>query len=295
MRNLFLGLLLTTALLSCSKEENSSHQKELQKVVFNVSTFTQTNETIKSDPAEKEVNHLKYIVYKENGDYVHQIEQTREDSDFGVIHDELEAGNYYIVLGACHANDQGYPEISTKNEENFSELYFGMRSENGDNFFGITKSITIGEETLETDLTLNRLNGKFQLSFNDKIPDNIDRVDIELLDTRNHIYMTDYHCTHNGSNRSEGLLFTEDGREKKERVFTIYSFPYESATARIIGYDSSNVKVFTLDIPNINIKANTITKCSGVVFKDDGTVVKSSSNLKIAFNYEWDSTTEITF
>jgi len=203
------------------------------------------------------------------------------DAKFGSASFLLDEGDYQLVIVA-HSSD-GNPtmtdltKIQFTNKQGFSDtfLYYG--------------TVTIGEDPVEKNLTLNRIVALCRFTITDDYPENVSQMRFYYTGGSGAFDAT----TGFGSvNSKQSLLFdiTDD-----QKQFDLYTFPHDmegTIDLTVTAYDEADniVKERDFEVP---VTRNKITWLSGPFFTGSGS--SSTSVFSINIDTDWAGDTHLTF
>ena len=285
MKKLLLSLLALLALSACQKAsiyDDELEQRLKGNLIVNVFKLEQTpfSTITRAEPAEACIR-LNFAVYDMEDKRVKQINQLLGDESFGTAAFQLEEGDYQLVVVA-HSSD-GNPTMTDLTRIQFSNklgftdtfLYYG--------------NISIGEESVEMDLTLNRIVALCRFCITDDIPDDV---------TRMQFYYTGGSGTFDastgfGSVNSKQSIFFDVTEGQKQ--FDLYTFPHDTEGTlhlTVTAYDDGDNILKEREF-NVPVTQNKITWLSGPYF----TGSSSSSVIvpSIDINADWAGNIYLTF
>ena len=238
-----------------------------------------------SDPSRSTVSdactRLNFAIYNKDGTRVKQINQQVGDAHFGNASFQLDEGTYQLVVVA-HSSD-GNPtmtdpaSIKFTNAQGFTDtfLYYG--------------EVTIGEEPLEMQVSLDRIVSLCRFIITDDYPATV-------------ATMRFYYTGGSGAfNAHTGLGSVKSKQDVKfdvttgQKQFDLYTFLHDTTgtihlTATAL--DTSDREVYSREF-DIPLRQNYITWFSGAFFGGNGTT--SSTVINVNINTDWSGETHITF
>ena len=285
MKKLLLSLLTLLALSACQKAsiyDDELEQRLKGNLIVNVFKLEQTpfSTLTRTEPAEA-CSRLSFAVYDLTGKRVDIVSQKVDDAKFGSASFLLDEGDYQLVIVA-HSSD-GNPTMTDLTRIQFSNklgftdtfLYYG--------------NISIGEESVEMDLTLNRIVALCRFCITDDIPDDV---------TRMQFYYTGGSGTFDastgfGSVNSKQSIFFDVTEGQKQ--FDLYTFPHDTEGTlhlTVTAYDDGDniLKEREFEVP---VTRNKITWLSCPYFTGSGS--SSSSVFSIDVDTDWAGDTHLTF
>ena len=285
---LLVSLVLLT--VSCEKltlPEETSHSgtnltltvNQLEQMPF----ASSTRATTVSDACTR----INFAIYDAEGTRVKQINQKVGDSDFGTASFQLEPGTYRFVAIAHSSN--GNPTMT-----NAAKIQFNKTIGFTDTFL-YSDNITISDEPLTLDLTLNRIVALCRFVINDNIPSTISTLEFVYTGGSG----TFDASTGLGSVKSTQTVTFSDLQGQKQ--FDLYTFLHDltgTIHLKVRAYDTTNITDATpvhqreFDIP---LQQNQITRFSGTFFSGDDTPISRSTSATVTINTQWDGQETITY
>ena len=238
-------------------------------------------------PASEVCDRLNFLIYNTDGSRAKMVNQTSSDKNFGTASFQLDEGDYFLVVVGHSAN--GNPtstnpqKISFTNAQGYTDTFLS----NGD--------ITIGEEPLEADVTLERIVALCRFVITDDIPADVKKM--QFYYTGGSGAFNAY--TGLGSvNSKQTVTFdvaspsamTDDGRQ-----FDLYTFLHEQSdnvALKVSALDASGNELYgrEFDVP---MEQNHITWLTGAFFNSSGS--SSTSVTGVTVNTDWAAETHLSF
>ena len=268
-------------LAACEKPEipESGESKNLIVSVYNIEQEdfpALTRATI-----SQYFGRLNFAVYDSVGTRVKQVNQQRDDKDFGTAGFNLPQGKYKVVVVAHSSN--GNPTMTDMAK---------IRFENSDGFtdtFMSYDSVEIAEDPVSLPVSIRRISTLCRFVLTDTIPSEVTKM--RFLYTGGSGAFNA--ATGLGSVNSKQTEFFDVEVGKDSTSYDLYTFLHDKegtihvqATAYNKKDDVLNDRTF--DIP---LKRCKITKVTGQYFN----TASSSITILIDFNPEWDGVDEISF
>ncbi|MFI5162001.1 MAG: hypothetical protein ACHQHN_12035 [Sphingobacteriales bacterium] len=299
---LLLSAVAAMFLFSCKKEHSAPVKPgpKMYKVTFNMaSQFAQTINALKTSKQQTNslqvdsatTNIASYApviilgIFNSNGILVRKIVQNAGDvSNFGVIVDSLATGTYSVV---AVAGQSGVTlDFNNAAEEIYSVFYTSAirtYSPWSDTFYD-EFPLTITNGPVNQSVPLTRLVGKVEVDFNDIIPANASRLDIEL-NKEDFLYFTataslaqpdtiTYHLTVPDSVKGTSNY------KVSELVLNIAT-PF---SVILTAYDASNNIIATHTVTNVTCAKNQRTILTG---NFSSTSTNTGTNFNITVNPSW--------
>lgn len=295
------AMLVIVALASCEKaifseEESSSPGGNLRVRVFQIEktdfgsltratgTATRTAEiTTRSAKAASEVvTRLNFAVYDLSGSRLKQINQTSDQSGFGSCSFSLEEGTYQLVVVGHSAN--GNPTMTNPQKISFTNAqgYTDTFLSSGD--------VTISDEPVEIDVTLDRIVARCSFVLTDDIPSDVRKM--QFYYTGGSGAFNAY--TGLGSVASKQTV-TFDVTDGSQKQFDLYTFLHEQSdniALKVTALDASGNTLYERDF-DVPMEQNHITWLSGAFFNGSGS--SSTSVTGVTVNTDWAGETHLTF
>ena len=268
-------LLAVLPLTSCEKPlltETTDEQEPNGNLVVSIFQIEHTPfESLTRTVASDVCTHLNYAVYALDGTRVKQINQKSEDAGFGVASFQLEQGDYQLVVVAHSSN--GNPTmtdpkcIKFTNAQGYTDTFLS------------TNDVTISDEQVSMNVTLNRVVALCRFVITDNYPANVARM---------RFYYTGGSGAFNANtglgcvNSKQSIFFDVSSGQKQ---FDLYTFLHDTeGTIHLLAtaYDEGDNVLCEreFDIPLVQ---NKITWLSGPFF----TNAPSSSTFSVLINTDW--------
>lgn len=282
-KTLLLAVVSALFLFSCKKEHSPQVKpaQKMYKVTFDMASgFTQT---IKSNSAGKQQTNslqldtvttnlaaytsiIRLVIIDSHGTIVRSLLQDASTvSNFGVIVDSLAAGTYSVLAVAGQANlradDGGLPQVGA-----YPNVYYYLpqRLQNawGDTFCSAFQ-LTVTNGAVNQTVALKRIVAKLEVDFNDVIPANASRLDIQLHD-ENFVY----YPARDTTGRPDTLTYhlTIPNSVKGTNTYKVSEIVLNTSTpfnVILTAYDSSNAVIATHTITNVTCTKNQRTILTG--------------------------------
>lgn len=283
---LLLAVFPALFLFSCKKEHSTQLKPEqkMYKVTLDMASgFKQTIQSLKT--AKQQANSLQMDtattniaayapvivlnIFNSSGRVIRQLTQKADSvTNFGVIVDSLATGTYTVIAAAGQKNLVMHD--SDEAEGKYGVFYSPSNNVSGfipvqpwqdtfiDNF-----SLTINNGPVNQTVPLTRADGKLEIDFNDVIPANASRLDIEV-DKDNFVYLAPsgqlghldtvtYHLPIPAAAKGTNTY-------KVSEIVLNTTTPF---TVIITGYDSSNNVIASHTVTNVTCTANQRTILTG--------------------------------
>ncbi len=224
---------------------------------------------------------LNYAVYDEEGDRVDHGFQTSDKEPFGVKSFQLEAGNYQLVVVGSSSGRN--PTMT-----NPAKIQFTNSTGYTDTFL-YNKDITIGEEPLELQVSLQRIVSLCRFVVTDDIPENVKQMKFYYTGGSGAFDAS----TGLGSVNSKQTVIYEVQDGVKQ--FDLYTFLHDKESAislkvTALGDNETILRERDFDVP---MTQNQITWLSGAFFT--GASSSSSADVQVDVNTNWAGESHVTF
>lgn len=280
------ALLLVFVVFSCEKaiiseEENASQNGNLRVSVFEIEKTPFASLTRTSEAASDACTRLNFAVYDQSGLRLKQINQTSDQTNFGTTSFQLEEGTYQLVVVGHSAS--GNPTMTNPQKIQFTNatgytdtfLYYG--------------DVTIGDEALAYEVSLNRIVSLCRFVVTDDIPSNVRKMQFYYTGGSGAFNA----ATGLGSVASKQTVTVDVTSGQKQ--FDLYTFLHElsdNIALKVTALDASGNVLYerTFDVP---MEQNHITWLSGAFFNGSGS--SSTSVTGVTVNTDWAGETHLTF
>jgi len=285
MKKLLFMLCAVTLMTSCEKAISIESENEvmadgnLTVKIFEIehTPFASLTRAAASNACTR----LNFAVYDEEGTRVQQINQTVEKEPFGAASFQLESGNYQLaVVGHCSKSNP----TMTKAEK----IQFTNSTGYTDTFLYST-DVTIGEEPLDMQVSLQRIVSLCRFVITDDYPENVKQMKF-------------YYTGGSGAfNAKTGLgsvnskqTVTYDVKDGVKQ-FDLYTFLHAkdssiSLKVTALGENETVLRERDFDVP---MSQNQITWLSGAFFS--GSSSSSSGNVQVDVDTNWAGENHVTF
>ena len=284
MKRKYLLYGLLTMFISCESPVITNDEgEEEQKGNLRVSVFQleQTPFTVltRTTAAADACTRLNFAVYTLDGARVKQINQEKSEAHFGTASFQLESNTYQLVVVAHSSN--GNPTMT-----NPTKIQFTNAQGFSDTFF-CREIVTIGEEPVELDLTLNRIVSLCRFIITDDYPEDAAKIKFYYTGGSGAFdATTGLGCV----NSKQEQTFDISSGLKQFDLYTFLHSTEDSVHLQVTVYDSSDNLLCerTFDVP---MQQNHITWLSGNYFTGGA----GSTDISININSDWDGESRLTF
>ena len=290
------ALLIVFAVFACEKaiisdeNESGATKGNLRVSVFQIektpfaSLFPGSSQaaTRVAKAASEACTRLNFAVYDQGGLRLKQLNQTSDMADFGHASFQLEEGTYQLVVVGHSAN--GNPTMT-----NPAKIQFTNSTGYTDTFqcYG---EVTIGEEAVDYQVSLDRIVALCRFVVTDDIPADVRKMQF-------------YYTGGSGAfNAATGLgsvaskqTVTVDVTDGSQKQFDLYTFLHEQSdniALKVTALDASGNVLYERDF-DVPMQQNHITWLSGTFFNGSGS--SSTSVTDVTVNTDWAGETHLTF
>ena len=274
---------LLAMLISCENPvitDDEGEEEQNGNIRVNVCQLEQVPFSVLSRATVAELcSRLNYAVYTMEGARVKQINQDKSKANFGTTSFLIAPGTYQLVVVAHSSN--GNPTMTSP-----SKIQFTNAQGFSDTFF-CREIVTIEEDPLELNLTLNRNVSLCRFVVTDDYPEDATKIKFYYTGGSGAFdAATGLGCV---NSRQEQTFDLSSGQKQ----FDLYTFLHStegSIHLRVTVYDSKGnvLSEHTFDVP---MQQKHITSISGDYFTGDTEV----ANISITINTEWDGESHLTF
>ncbi|MBO4672928.1 MAG: FimB/Mfa2 family fimbrial subunit, partial [Bacteroidaceae bacterium] len=274
------ALLVVFMVFSCEKLEIPNDQEtgdvkgNLRVSVFQIENTPFESLTRSTEAASAVVTRLNFAVYDTDDSRLKQVNQTSDMADFGHASFQLPEGTYQLVVVGHSAN--GNPTMT-----NPAKIQFTNATGYTDTFLCYGE-VTIGEEAVDYQVSLDRIVALCRFVITDDIPADVHKMQF-------------YYTGGSGAfNAATGLgsvaskqTVTVDITDGSQKQFDLYTFLHEQSdniALKVTALDASGNVLYerTFDVP---MEQNHITWLSGAFFNGSGS--SSTSITDVTVNTDW--------
>lgn len=262
-----------------SEEESEQPEGNLTVSVFQIEQVPFARFT--RGTASEACSRLNFAIYRLDGTRVKQTNQTAGDANYGTATFQLDEGDYILVVVGHSSN--GNPTMTDINKIQFTNTQ-GYT----DTFLCCT-SVTIGDEAVDKQVSLDRIVSLCRFVITDEFPSNVKK-------------MRFYYTGGSGAfDANTGLGCVKSKQDAKfdviagKKEFDIYTFLHEQEgniqlTVTALDSNDNILNEREFDVP---LQKNYITWCSGAFFSGSGSL--STTITGVTINTEWAGETHISF
>ena len=174
MKQFFIGIMVMLMCMACEKPLMTGNQEEeetegnLKIKVFEIEKTPFGSLTRATEEASAVCKHLNYAVYSTSGERLKQVNQTTGTSGFGTASFQLDEGKYRVVVVGHSSN--GNPTmtdptcIKFTNAQTFTDTFL------------YSDEVTVGEDQVELNVSLNRIVSMCRFVLTDDIPEGVKKM-----------------------------------------------------------------------------------------------------------------------
>lgn len=284
----FHALAIAITLASCEKvaipESDASEELNgnLRVSVYQIEQTPFAGSTRTTEAASVACTRLNFAIYDEDGSRLKQINQQTSAADFGSAAFQLEAGTYQLVVVGHSANRNPTMTDPTK-------IQFSNATGYTDTFLCYGE-VTIGEEPVDYEVSLDRIVSLCRFVITDDIPAEVKK-------------MRFYYTGGSGAfNAVTGLGCVASKQDVKfdvtpsgSKQFDLYTFLHDQSdniALTVTALDANGNELYSrqFDVP---MQQNNITWLSGAFFNGSGSSSTTISGVTV--NTDWAGETHLTF
>ncbi len=225
---------------------------------------------------------LNFAIYDEDGSRVKQVNQTKETTNYGTAHFQLEPGDYTLVVVGHSSN--GNPTMTNLNKIQFTNAQGYTET------FLCCATVTIAEDPVEVQVSLDRIVSMCRFVLTDDIPSDVKKLQF---------YYTGGSGAFNaltgfGSVNSKQTV-TFDVSSNPQKQFDLYTFLHEAESdisLKVTALDASDNVLYERDF-DVPMQQNHITWLTGAFFNGSGS--SSITITGVTVNTDWAGETHLTF
>jgi len=224
---------------------------------------------------------LNFAIYDESGARVKQVNQLSTDKAFGTASFQLDEGNYLLVVVGHSSN--GNPTTTNPQKIQFTNTqgYTDTFLANGE--------VTIGEEVIELNVSLDRIVALCRFVITDEIPADVKKM--KFYYTGGSGAFSAY--TGLGTvNSKQEVTFDVTSGKKQFDLYTFLHEPSDNIALKVSGLDVNGNILYERDF-DVPMEQNHITWLSGAFF--DGSVSSSTTVTGVTVDTDWAGETHMTF
>ncbi|MCR5044364.1 MAG: FimB/Mfa2 family fimbrial subunit [Bacteroidaceae bacterium] len=284
----FHALAIAITLASCEKvaiPENDASEElngNLRVSVYQIEQTPFASSTRTTEAASAACTKLNFAIYDEGGSRLKQINQQSSAADFGSVAFQLDEGTYQLVVVGHSAN--GNPTMTDP-----TKIQFSNATGYTDTFLCYGE-VTIGEEPVDYEVSLDRIVALCRFVITDDIPAEVKKLRF-------------YYTGGSGAfNAVTGLGCVASKQDVKfdvtptgSKQFDLYTFLHDlsdNIALTVMALDASGNELYSrqFDVP---MQQNHITWLSGAFFSGSGSSSTTISGVTV--NTDWAGETHLTF
>ena len=268
-------------MVSCEKplmgEKSDEPKGNLKVTVYEIEKTPFGSLTRGVEPVSNVCTRLNFAIYDMGGSRVKLVNQTKGTASFGEASFQLEEGDYQLVVLAHSAKI-----IRRKNEKIYSY------SCNSDTFLWY-EEVTIGEEPVELNVSLDRIVALCRFVITDDFPADVTQ-------------MRFYYTGGSGAfNATTGLGCVNSKQEVKfdvttgQKQFDLYTFlhaPSDEIALKVTALDAAGNELYAKEF-DVPMQQNYITWLTGAFFNGSGSSSTVISGVTV--DTDWAGETHISF
>ena len=284
----FHALAIAITLASCEKvaipESDASEELNgnLRVSVYQIEQTPFAGSTRTTEAASAACTKLNFAIYDEGGSRLKQINQQSSAADFGSVAFQLDEGTYQLVVVGHSAN--GNPTMTDP-----TKIQFSNATGYTDTFLCYGE-VTIGEEPVDYEVSLDRIVALCRFVITDDIPAEVKKLRF-------------YYTGGSGAfNAVTGLGCVNSKQDVKfdvtpagSKQFDLYTFLHDQSdniALTVTALDARGNELYSrqFDVP---MQQNNITWLSGAFFNGSGSSSTTISGVTV--NTDWAGETHLTF
>lgn len=285
MKKMIFALFALLVLCACeqplvSEEKPSENENNLRVSVFEIEKTPFASLT-RGESAAEICTHLNFAVYTIEGTRVKQVNQTSDAANFGTASFQLEAGDYLlVVVGHSSGGNPTMTDptcIKFTNAQGYSDTFL------------YCSNITIGEESVDEQVSLDRIVALCRFVITDDFPADVTK-------------MRFYYTGGSGAfDATTGLGCVKSKQDLKfdvtsgQKQFDLYTFLHDTEGIihlTVTAYDENDniLNEREFDVP---MEQNHITWLSGDYFSGSGSSATTFTGITV--NTDWAGETHLNF
>lgn len=266
-----------------SEVSGSSNDKDanLRITVFQIEKAPFSTYTRAEKPASEACTRLNFAIYNSDGTRVKQTNQTSSDANFGSVSFKLEQGDYLMVVVGHSSN--GNPTMTDPTCIKFTN------AQGYTDTFIYCASITIGEESVEKQVALDRIVALCRFVITDDFPSDVEKMRFYYTGGSGAFdATTGLGCV----NSKQDVKFSVTADKKQ---FDLYTFLHDiegTIHLTVTALDAAGNELYNREF-DVPMQQNYITWLSGAYFNGSGS--SSTDVTKVTVNTDWAGENHITF
>lgn len=270
------------AFVSCEKlsfeDPQQPNQTNLTVSVFQLeqTPFAEVTRTAAIDACTR----INFAIFNIEGSRVKQVNQQLEDADFGTASFQLPEGNYLLVVVAHSCN--GNPTMTDSDK-----IQFTNTTGYSDTFL-YCKQVTIGEDAVEMQISLDRIVSLCRFVITDNIPSDVAKMQF---------YYTGGSGAFNATtglgcvNSKQTVTYNVAAGQKQFDLYTFLHAAEGAIALKVSALDLKENVLYEREF-NIPLSRNQITWFSGSFFSGNNPQALSAS---LDINTAWNGEKRLTY
>ena len=274
------------ALVSCEKaatieEDSDDVSGNLRVSVYQIEQTPFASLTRGVEPVANVCTRLSFAVYDMSGTRIKQINQEKSNANFGVAGFQLEEGDYQLVVVGHSAN--GNPTMT-----NPAKIQFTNTTGYTDTYL-YYKEVTIGDEPVDCEVSLNRIVALCRFVITDDIPAEVKKL---------RFYYTGGSGAFDAKTGMGSVASKQDVKfdvVAGQKQFDLYTFlhePSDEIALKVTALDANGNELYNREF-DVPMQQNHITWLSGAFFNGSGS--SSTTITGVTVNTDWAGETHLTF
>ena len=274
------------ALVSCEKaatieEDSDDISGNLRVSVYEIEQTPFASLTRGVEPVANVCTRLSFAVYDMGGSRLKQVNQEKSNASFGVAGFQLEEGDYQLVVVGHSAS--GNPTMT-----NPAKIQFTNSTGYTDTYL-YCKEVTIGEEAVDCEVSLNRIVALCRFVITDDIPSEVKKL---------RFYYTGGSGAFDAKTGMGSVASKQDVKfdvVSGQKQFDLYTFlhePSDEIALKVTALDANGNELYNREF-DVPMQQNHITWLSGAFFNGSGS--SSTTITGVTVNTDWAGETHLTF
>lgn len=276
-----------SVMVSCDEvvieDDETLFEGNLRVTVFQIERTPFATLTRAAVPAAEACTRLNFAVYTPDGTRVKQVNQTSDMANYGAASFQLDEGDYLLVV-VGHSSG-GNPTMSDPTSVRFTN------AQGYTDTFLCTANITVGEDAVDYQATLERITALCRFVLTDSYPAGVAKMRFYYTGGSGAFNaLTGYGCV----NSKQELKCDVSASQKQ---FDLYTYLHDSEgtihlTVTALDGSGGEVAQREFDVP---MQQNCITWLSGAFFGGGGGGSGNTGLTSITVNTAWAGETHLTF
>ena len=232
---------------------------------------------------------LEYVVFKEEESEVTLVKHRQYvynaaslDVDFGIVYDTLPAGNYTFYFFA-HNSKSATLSGTTFSFDSITDSFFEV----------LPLEIQVAE-TINENITLNRIVSRIEFMATDPVTEELKQFDMEIENLSNQIDLANGYGLLATEKQTFSYQFQESEIGETEHIHAFYTFVSDTdtpMTARLAAISQNDEEIRVRQIKEIVPEANKIIRYKGRLYSRSE--ADNTFQISIYNNGEWEETAEV--